>query len=605
MQLKPSRLIYALTLLKKALWDVKFQIIILAILGFISGLLEGIGINALIPLFAFIIKDKSQNMDIVTRFIQNVFGFLHIPFTIIFLIIFITILFIIKSIILYVANYINIAITTEYDKKMKNELFRETLYTSWPYLMKQKIGYFEKVLMNDTSVSADLLINISSAILLITSLLMYVAVAINISIIITLLTLCFGLILFLVYKPFVYKTRVLAQEQANLNKAVSHLINENMIGIKTIKSSAVEDEVIAKGKIYFNDCLESKKKLALVNRILNNFNQPVAIIFISAVFAFSYMTPNFNFVSFMVIIYLIQKIFSYIETAQGKLQSINELVPYLQSTIKHKETVAKYIESNPGKNHFSFNASIEFNNVKFSYNNKKEILNNISFTLNRGEMVGLVGSSGSGKTTLVDLLLRLFDPSEGCILIDNKRITEIDLKEWRKNIGYVSQDIFLLNDTIENNIRFYDNTLKVEQIVEASKLANIYDFINDQPEKFNTIVGERGVFISAGQRQRIILARVLARKPKILILDEATSALDNASELLIQKSMENLRGKITSLVIAHRLSTITNSDTIIVLEKGEIAETGQPKKLLDNTKSYFYKIYHLKENMGEKIIQNK
>src|SRR3989344_8204615 len=145
MTLSPSRFIHALSLMKKALWDFKIQIIVLAILGFVSGLLEGIGINALIPLFAFIVKDPSQSPDIITRTIQNTFIFLHIPFNIIFLILLIAILFIFKSLVLYYANYLNIKITTQYDRKMKNDLFRETLYTSWPYLMNQKIGYLEKV----------------------------------------------------------------------------------------------------------------------------------------------------------------------------------------------------------------------------------------------------------------------------------------------------------------------------------------------------------------------------------------------------------------------------------------------------------------------------
>lgn len=595
-KLNPSRFINALSLAKKALWDFKFQIGILAILGFISGLLEGIGINALIPLFAFIAKDKSQAPDIITRTIQKIFEMLHIPFNIVFLLLLIALLFIFKSIVLYIANYINIKITTEYDRKMKNDLFQKTLYTSWPFLMEQKIGYLEKVLMNDSSTSADLLINISGAILLITSLIMYVVVALNISATITLLTLCFGLLLFLAYKPIIYKSRVLAKEQSILNKTVSNLINENMIGIKTIKSSAMEDEVISKGKKYFYDFLESKKKMNLTNRLVSSFNQPIGIIFICGVFAFSYLNPSFNFISFMVIIYLTQKIFAYIETAQGKLQSVNELTPYLQSTIEFMEATKKFKENNPGSGRFAFNRTLEFKNITFSYSDRKEILHNINFSINKGEMIGLIGSSGSGKTTLVDLFLRLFDPKDGGIFIDGKNITSIDLKSWRKNIGYVSQDIFLLNDTIENNIRFYDSSVSMDQIEEASKSANIYDFIVEQPDTFNTVVGERGVMISAGQRQRIILARVLARKPAILILDEATSALDNTSELLIQKSMESLRGKVTALVIAHRLSTVTNSDKIIVLEKGKIIETGRPDDLLADPKSYFYKTYHLKEN---------
>lgn len=210
-------------------------------------------------------------------------------------------------------------------------------------------------------------------------------------------------------------------------------------------------------------------------------------------------------------------------------------------------------------------------------------------------MVGLIGSSGSGKTTIADLLMQLFRPEGGEIIIDGENIANINLQSWRKKIGYMPQDPFLLNDTIENNIRFYNSGMSSDEIMVAVKTANIYDFIEGLPKGLQTIIGERGVKISAGQRQRIMLARALARKPKILILDEATSALDNQSDMAIQKSIDNLRGKITILVIAHRLSTIMSSDRLLVLENGKIIEEGLPNELLRDKDTHFYKIYNIVE----------
>jgi ATP-binding cassette subfamily B protein/subfamily B ATP-binding cassette protein MsbA len=210
-------------------------------------------------------------------------------------------------------------------------------------------------------------------------------------------------------------------------------------------------------------------------------------------------------------------------------------------------------------------------------------------------MVGLIGPSGAGKTTIVDLVLRLFELNKGEILIDGINISQIDIAQWRKNIGYVSQDIFLINDTIANNIKFYDESIIEKDIEEAARMANIYDFIQGCPEKFSTIIGERGVLLSAGQRQRIIIARILARQPKILILDEATSALDNESEKQIQRVIENLKNRITVFAIAHRLSTLINSDRLLVLENGKIIESGRPRELLGNKSSYFYKVYYIKK----------
>src|SRR3989338_1414349 len=171
----------------------------------------------------------------------------------------------------------------------------------------------------------------------------------------------------------------------------------------------------------------------------------------------------------------------------------------------------------------------------------------------------------------------------------------IELTDWRRNIGYVSQDIFLMNDTVANNIRFYDDTVTDKELRVAAKLANIGGFVDTLPQKYETIIGERGVMLSAGQRQRIVIARILARQPELLILDEATSALDNESEIKIQEVIKKLKGKITVLAVAHRLSTVIDSDRLIVLEDGRIVEQGQPAKLLEDKGSYFSKVYNLRK----------
>ena len=282
------------------------------------------------------------------------------------------------------------------------------------------------------------------------------------------------------------------------------------------------------------------------------------------------------------------------QSIQGKLGGINEAAPFLKTILNYEEQADRYAESGGAKSgKLNFDNILEFKNIKFTYNEREEILSGLDFYVKKGEMVGLIGPSGAGKTTIVDLILKLFTPSAGQILLDGKSIAEINTKSWRENIGYVAQDIFLLSDTIENNIKFYDSSVSEQDMVSATKIANIYDLIQKQPDKFLTVVGERGVKLSAGQRQRIVLARALVRKPKILILDEATSALDNESEALIQNALENLKKKITILVIAHRLSTVMNCDRLIALENGKIVEQGSPQNLLKDESSYFYKTYNI------------
>ena len=263
---------------------------------------------------------------------------------------------------------------------------------------------------------------------------------------------------------------------------------------------------------------------------------------------------------------------------------------------EYEKEIDKNREFTGGNKKFSFSKTLEFKNVSFGYLKEQNIINSLNLSVNKGEMMGIVGPSGAGKTTIIDLLLRLLRPQNGEILIDGANIDEIDMKTWHNNIGYVSQDNFLLNDTIENNIRFYDNSLSHKDIIEASMSANIHDFIETLPDKFQTVVGERGIQLSGGQRQRIVMARILSRKPPILVLDEATSSLDNESEHKIQEAIKNLRGKLTIVIIAHRLSTVMHANNIIALKDGIVAEEGSPQELLKNSQSYFYKNYNIDKN---------
>ncbi len=320
--------------------------------------------------------------------------------------------------------------------------------------------------------------------------------------------------------------------------------------------------------------------------------EPLTLLFISGVFIFSYGRPGFSIISFLAILYLIQKMFSFIQVTLSKLNGINELIPYIRNVINYQHSAVYNKETDDGLASFAISNGLDFNHIKFSYRHNEPILNDINFSIKVGQTVGLVGPSGVGKTTIVDLLLRLLEPESGHILVDGKDIRNIKLREWRQKVGYVSQDIFLLNDTIENNIKFYGD-ISDEDMIDAVKKAQIYDFVMDSPDKFQTLVGERGIKLSGGQRQRIVLARVLARQPKLLILDEATSSLDNESENKIQEAIKGLHGKISILIIAHRLSTVMHSDKILVLNNGIIAEEGSPQELLNGKDSYFYKNYNL------------
>ncbi len=223
----------------------------------------------------------------------------------------------------------------------------------------------------------------------------------------------------------------------------------------------------------------------------------------------------------------------------------------------------------------TFNSSIEFDKVHFEYNDVDDrVLRELSFTINKGEVVALVGPSGSGKSTIADLIPRFYDVLSGSILIDGHDIRKISLSSLRGNMGIVTQEVILFNDTIRNNIAYGQPNVSEEAIRQAADAANATTFIEETTDGFDTLIGERGVNLSGGQKQRLAIARALLKNPSILILDEATSALDTESEKMVQRAIEVLMKDRTALVIAHRLSTVQNADKIIVLEKGEIIEVG-------------------------------
>lgn len=235
---------------------------------------------------------------------------------------------------------------------------------------------------------------------------------------------------------------------------------------------------------------------------------------------------------------------------------------------------------------------ISFKDVTFSYNDSKTILNHVSFDINHGENIALIGPTGGGKTTICHLIPRFYNITSGEIKIDDQNINDFTLESLRKNIGIVQQDVFLFNGTIKENILYGNENATDEQVIEASKKANIYEYICSLEDGFDTIVGERGVKLSGGQKQRISIARVFLKDPKILILDEATSALDNTTELLIQNSLNELSKGRTTIIVAHRLSTIKNATKILVVSNGSIIESGNHDELI-NKKGIYYQLYML------------
>jgi len=336
---------------------------------------------------------------------------------------------------------------------------------------------------------------------------------------------------------------------------------------------------------------ESYKSLAYKREAASPVNELLGIVISVGILGYGgqlVLAGSNDFPPSMFIYYVVifTQIISPVKSLTGAISSIQKALVSGDRLFEVLEAPNPIEESQGSLQIQEFKQGIEFKNVSFSYDGKRKVLNNINFELQKGKMIALVGMSGGGKSTIADLIPRFYDVSSGEIELDGTNIKEYQLDSLLSQMGIVTQESILFNDSIVNNISFGDPDPDMEQIVTAAKAANAYQFIVDSEQGFETVIGDRGQKLSGGQRQRLSIARAIYKNPPILILDEATSALDSESEKLVQEALFNLMKNRTSLVIAHRLSTIQHADEILVIEEGEVKERGTHAELMAISGTY-------------------
>ena len=381
------------------------------------------------------------------------------------------------------------------------------------------------------------------------------------------------------------------KEQRNHVGEINSGIENNILGAKVVKSFANEELEVKKFHKENLRFLDIKKEFykhmsnfQVVYRIFDGIMYLTVIVLGSYYMKVGKINAGDMFLYTLYINMLlntVKKIVDYMEQFQRGMTGIERFIEIMdvKNDIVDKEN-AKVLTDVSG--------DIEFENVSFAYpDSDAKVLDDISFSINKGENIAIVGSSGVGKTTISNLIPRFYEVSEGAILIDGTDIRDIKQKSLRDNIGIVQQEVYLFSGTIYENIVYGKKDASFEDIKKAAEMAGAYDFIMELPDKFDTYIGERGTKLSGGQKQRISIARVFLKNPPILILDEATSALDNNSEAIVQQSLEILSKGRTTITIAHRLSTIRNASKILVLTENGIEESGTHEELMNKEGIYF------------------
>ena len=544
-------------------------------------------------LASFLISLSAMVYPIITRnmlndFIPNSKYNLIIKFGIILLVI-----YIIRALLKYFVQFYGHVMGVRIQSDMRKELFRKIQRLPYSYFDNHETGAIMSNLTNDIFEISELAHhgpeNVIMCTLMIILSFIYLA-TINLNL--TLIIFVSVPFLFFISMNLRKKIREASRKSKIAMSGINAGISSSISGIRVTKAFNNSELEMKKFDGYNKDFIEARKlhfkSFATFNSstsfITDLFN--VICLISGGIFLYKGLITFGDYSTFIVSINL------FITPVTTLVQFSEQLEEGIAGFEKFEKVMSEKeeIDLPSAKDYKDLNGDIEFKNVCFKYDSN-EVLDDISFKVKKGQTVALVGESGGGKTTICHLLPRFYNIDSGSIEIDNKNISDITMNCLRRNIGIVQQDVFLFSGTFKENIAYGNLEASMDEIIEASKKANIYDYIMSLPHGFDTQIGERGVRLSGGQKQRLSIARVFLKNPPILLLDEATSALDNTTEIMIQEALDTLKEGRTTIVVAHRLSTIKNADNILVIEHGKVKESGTHEKLMNIENGTYKELY--------------
>lgn len=557
-----------------------------------SGVFEGVGIGLFIPLLKF---DASHNetTDVVTKNVYSFIAWLGVPLQLSSLLGLIFLVFLVKGLMLYLQVLAQRKITTDLTKELRKKIVTQFSCVDYSFFISKTTGYFN----NLVSVEVDRAVNGLSKYCEIIGYLIYIVIylfaATLLNPIMTVVIMGIGVILLGVFRFLHRRSAVYSMAISDENATMQSMLIQFLYNFKYLKATQSFKPLL--DMLESSVCRLASKtfRLGALGGILPSLLEPIVILFMSGIIIFHVSYRGGSFPEIMVLLIFFHRTFTKVFGFQIAWQKFHSSLGGVTTVESAIDQLDNRREKRPDSRGSFAPGDITLDKVNFSFDDK-QVLFDLCLKVKQNCSIAVVGESGAGKTTLFDIVAGLLVPQSGQIRLGEKNYSEISFQKLRSHIGYVTQEPVIFNDTIANNICFWqcspNSSECMDKIKEAAKLAYCDQFIQEMPEGYKTIVGDKGVKLSGGQRQRISIAREIFKEADILIFDEATSALDTESERCIQKSLANLKGSRTMIIIAHRLSTIKDCDYVYVFSKGRIVEAGEYDELYNIEDGVFRKM---------------